>query len=406
MVDTNPAAAMNVFLSYASQDRALAAALNRTLLHQGHDVFFDREDLPPGEEFHNRIRAAIAQSDVLVFLISSHSIDPASYTLTELEIAQQLIERPHGRLLPVLIEPIPFARLPEYLKSVTVLETAGDITAAAAAAVHGIARRRTRRRALWAGAAAAGVLVAAGAAWLLRASGELPAERTGRDGAPAVLIPAGSFVMGDDEQSPRREIFLDAFYIDRHELTTARYARFLAATGSAHPPEGWERLEQGAGAELPVVGVDWEDAAAYCAWAGRRLPTEAEWEKAARGTDGRSYPWGGESPSVNRANYANSAPEAYDGGLHKVGAHPSGRSPYGVDDMAGNVSEWTADWHAEGFRRGDVRNPKGPGAGAAKVIRGGGRYDRAERVLSALRYHGSPQLRADDIGFRCAADAR
>ena len=74
--------------------------------------------------------------------------------------------------------------------------------------------------------------------------------------------------------------------------------------------------------------------------------------------------------------------------------------------MAGNVSEWTADWHAEGFRRGDVRNPKGPGAGAAKVIRGGGRYDRAERVLSALRYHGSPQLRADDIGFRCAADAR
>ena len=397
---------MKVFLSYASPDRALAAAINRTLVHQGHDVFFDREDLPPGEEFHNRIRAAIAQSDVFVFLISQHAIDPASYTLTELEIAQQLIERPHGRLLPVLVEPIPFARLPEYLKSVTVLETTGDVTAAVAAAVHGIGRRKGRRRGLWAGATAAAVVFAAGAAWLVRSTGELPPERNGRDGAPAALVPAGSFVMGDGEEAPRREVFLDAFYIDRHEVTTARYAKFLAATGSVRPPQAWEALDSSAGADLPVVGVDWNDAAAYCAWAGRRLPTEAEWEKAARGPDERRFPWGDESPSLDRANYVNTSPEAYGGGLHKVGAHPAGRSPYGIHDMAGNASEWTADWYAEGFRSTDVRNPKGPQEGKSRVIRGGGRFDAGERLLVSRRYYGSPELRAEDVGFRCAAAAR
>ncbi|MGH8666160.1 MAG: toll/interleukin-1 receptor domain-containing protein, partial [Burkholderiales bacterium] len=92
---------MKVFLSYASQDRALAAAINRTLSHQDHDVFFDREDLPPGEEFHNRIRQGIEQCDLFVFLVSEHALDPASYTLSELEIAQKVIKRPHGRLLPV-----------------------------------------------------------------------------------------------------------------------------------------------------------------------------------------------------------------------------------------------------------------------------------------------------------------
>jgi hypothetical protein len=131
---------MKVFLSYASQDRALAAAINRALSYQGHDVFFDREDLPPGEEFHNRIREAIEGSDLFVFLISEDAIDAASYTLSELEIAQKVIEHPHGRLLPVLLSPVPFARLPAFLKAVTVLEPSGDITAAVADAVHLIAR--------------------------------------------------------------------------------------------------------------------------------------------------------------------------------------------------------------------------------------------------------------------------
>jgi formylglycine-generating enzyme required for sulfatase activity len=248
-------------------------------------------------------------------------------------------------------------------------------------------------------------LVAAGI-WVALPHGSPPAERVGKDGAPADLVPAGTFVMGDGEYSPRREIFLDAFYIDRFEITTARYAKFLAATGSVRPPDEWEAVASGAASELPVIGVDWSDAAAYCAWAGRRLPTEAEWEKAARGADARAYPWGNESPSLSRANYVNTSPEAYDGGLHKVGSHPAGRSPYGTHDMAGNVSEWVADWHAEGFPAGGARNPKGPDSGKARVIRGGGRFDSAERIASARRWHGPPDLRSGDIGFRCAADTR
>jgi formylglycine-generating enzyme required for sulfatase activity len=397
---------MKVFLSYASQDRALAAAIHRALSHQGHDVFFDREDLPPGEEFHNRIREGIERSDLFVFLISEHALDAASYTLSELEIAQKVIEQPHGRLLPVVLSPVPFAKLPAFLKSVTVLETSGDITAAVADAVHRIARLRQRRHvSLWSFALAAAALVALGV-WVALPDANLPAERVGRDGAPTDLVPAGTFAMGDGEYSPRREIFLDAFYIDRFEITTARYAKFLAATGSVRPPDEWEAVAPGSASELPVIGVDWNDAAAYCAWAGRRLPTEAEWEKAARGAEARAYPWGDESPSVLRANYGNTSPEAYNGGLHKVGSHPAGRSPYGTHDMAGNVNEWVADWHADGFRSGDVRNPKGPESGKARVIRGGGRFDTAERIASARRWHGPPDLRSGDIGFRCAADAR
>lgn len=396
---------MRIFLSYASQDRDLAGAINRALLHQDHDVFFDRDDLPPGGEFHNRIRSAIERCDLFVFLISEHALDPASYTLTELEIAQKVIQRPHGRLLPVLLAPMPFARLPEFLKSVTVLETSGDLTAAVADAVHRIARTRKRRRLYRLAAAMGVVLLAAVGVWLALPDRTSPGERIGRDGAPAVLVPAGPFVMGDDEYSPRREVFVDAFYIDRYEVTVGRYAKFLAATASLRAPEAWESADLATDAELPVIGVDWFDAAAYCAWVGRRLPTEAEWEKAARGTDGRRYPWGDAAATLEHANFHNTSPEPYDGGLHAVGSHPAGRSPYGAHDMAGNVNEWVADWYAAGFRAGDVRNPKGPESGKARVIRGGGRLEREDWIGSARRYHGAPELRGEDIGFRCAADA-
>jgi len=396
---------MKVFLSYASQDREAASAINRALLNQGHDAFFDREDLPPGEEFHMRIRRAIERSDLFVCLVTEHALDPGSYTLTELDIAQKVLARTHGRLLPVLLEPIPFARLPEFLTSVTVLDTQGDITAAVADAVDRIARERRWRLAKRAALAAAAAGAAAGVWWLVP-PGAPADEIIGSDGAPAVLIPAGSFVMGDDQESPRREIYLDAFYIDRFEVTVGRYAKFLAATGSSRPPAGWETVEPGRADELPVVGVDWSDASAYCKWAGRRLPTEAEWEKAARGSDERRYPWGDESPTLDRTNYVNTSPEAYDGGLHKVGSHPSGRSPYGIHDLAGNVNEWVADWYAESFRAADVRNPKGPDQGEGRVVRGGGRFESAERLLSTKRYYAKPDTRGDDIGFRCAQDAR
>ena len=211
--------------------------------------------------------------------------------------------------------------------------------------------------------------------------------------------------MGDDMESPLREIYLDGFYIDKYEVTLSHYAKFLKATGGA-TPQGWRQSNLQSAGELPVVGVGWHEAETYCRWAGKRLPTESEWEKAARGGDGRSYPWGSDEPAPAQANFAKSADGPYTGGLAPVASHAAGKSPYGVYDLAGNASEWVLDWFAPGFGRGDVRNPKGPENGTAKVIRGGGWYDPPERLNSSRRMHASPATRANDLGFRCAKDFR
>jgi formylglycine-generating enzyme required for sulfatase activity len=395
---------MRIFLSYASQDREPARAIERGLTEQGHDVFFDRDDLPPGEEYHARIRGAIAQSHLLVFLISPDAVDPGSYTITEIEIAERSWRRASGRLLPVVLRPTPLESLPHFVRSVTLLEPTGNIPATVAAAVHRIETARTRRRVMQAGAAAAAILLVSAAAWRM-AHREPATEITGRDGAPAVLVPEGTFTMGDDEESPQREVFVDAFYMDRFEVTTGRYAEFLRATGSVNPPDDWESVSLPGDGDLPVVGVDWNDAEAYCRWAGRRLPTEAEWEKAARGPDGRRYPWGDLSPTLDHANYQNASPLAYDGGLEPVGTHRAGDSPYGISDMAGNAAEWVSDRYSESFSVGDVRNPTGPDSGDRRVIRSGGRFDPAERISAVKRYHAMPETRGEDIGFRCARDA-
>jgi formylglycine-generating enzyme required for sulfatase activity len=395
---------MRIFLSYASEDRPAADAIRLALEGDGHDVFFDREDLPPGEEFHSRIRRGIEESELIIFLVSPKTLDAGSYTLTEISIAEKTWPKPDGRILPVLLEQVKTQELPAYLRAVTFLQTPGNVPAEVADAVDRISRARRRQRLRKIVPIALGcVLAAAAGAWYFSSRGP-SSTREGKDGAPAVLVPAGSFTMGDDESSPTRQRFVDAFYMDRYEVTTARYAKFLESTGSDYVPDFWDEIAGANSGEMPVIGVSWNDANAYCRWAGRRLPTEAEWEKAARGTDGRTYPWGESSPTIDRANYQNTSPGPYESALSPVGSHPTGKSPYGVDDLAGNASEWVADWYTESFPTDDVYNPRGPSEGEKKVIRGGGRYDQVNRLNTASRQFASPDTRGEDIGFRCASD--
>ncbi len=228
-----------------------------------------------------------------------------------------------------------------------------------------------------------------------------PVRPRGDDGAALVAVPAGEFLMGRD----RRPVWLDAFSIDRTPVTNRRFARFVEATG--YRPEdrrGFLRHWRGgvcpkALLDHPVVHVSWHDARAYAAWVGRRLPTEAQWEKAARGSDGRRYPWGRNSPTAAHARFGGRR-----SGTAPVGDHPAGASPCGALDMAGNVWEWCLDVDDPDFyRTGPPRNPyrTGPPSREASVVRGGNWAFGARALLTWARRGFPPDTRLDGVGFRC-----
>ena len=220
-----------------------------------------------------------------------------------------------------------------------------------------------------------------------------------------VLVPAGEFTMGsptgDPDERPPHQVYLDSFLIDTYEVTVGQYGAFLQETGN-HPPSDWKAMNQFSHQKRPVSNVDWADAAAYCKWAGKRLPTEAEWEKAARGTDGRLYPWGNEPPTPRHANYEQAGSNSH-GALAPVGSFEAGKSPYGLYDMAGNAWEWVSDWYDHGYYQASPpKNPEGPPMGGFKVIRGGS-WNSSSRVLrSSDRYWDPPTFRSQYFpGFRC-----
>jgi formylglycine-generating enzyme required for sulfatase activity len=226
------------------------------------------------------------------------------------------------------------------------------------------------------------------------------------DGMEQVFVESGLFTMGssvDDPQAnadelPQHEVTLDSFWIDRTEVTNAQYAACIAAGACSAPVHsthfGRPELEN-----HPVFGVSWFEAVAYCAWAGRRLPTEAEWEKAARGADERLYPWGNEAPSSDRLNF-----DLQHEGTFPVGSFPAGASPYGALDMAGNVWEWTADTYDSAYYASSPSdNPPGPPESVNwRVIRGGAWNTAPRAVRAANRFWSFPKRDYFD-GFRCAA---
>lgn len=390
---------MKIFLSYASQDFESAKAIYLALRDQGHRVFFDRTELPAGDEYHNHIRIAVENSRLFLFLISPNAIDAGSYTLTELDIA----EKAGSKILPVMLEKTPIEALPASIKGITFLQPDGNLPAAVAAEVHriGSSFRRKRIKQTVAALLLAGI-VATLVFFAMRMRSRT--EIVGTDGAPAALIPTGTFIMGDDEESPRREIFLDAFYLDRYEVTVARYAAFMKDTGNLKSPDQWDTVDLKNGGDLPVIGVNWQDASSYCRWAGRRLPTEAEWEKAARGGDRRVFPWG--APGFDRAvGVANIAdvfarrefPTWPVSGSYEDGAvataprhsYPRGASPYGAEDMIGNVEEWTLGWYDR--------------PALLRSIRGASWHRASEHARISHRYPSEPASHPDYGGFRCVA---
>ena len=253
------------------------------------------------------------------------------------------------------------------------------------------------------------------------------------DGAEMVFVPAGEFVMGSeelgDDERPTHPLYLDGFWIDRYEVTNEQFSRFVAAAGYQTEAEqrGWGWVWQGPDwqkiegadwrhphgpadsiegkATRPVVLVSWKDAVAYCQWAGKQLPTEAQWEKAARGpatgpAGGRRYAWGDVFDSA-RTNTG----EAQRGDTAPVGAFsPQGDSPYGVADVTGNVWEWVADWYqSDYYAQSPPANPPGPATGAYKILRGGAWAFGEVYARTAFRYNVKPDYTYDFAGFRCVS---
>ncbi len=244
----------------------------------------------------------------------------------------------------------------------------------------------------------------------------LPHRQLGTDGAPMALVPAGTFTMGSadgqaDEQPPH-SVFLPNYYLDVYEVTVSRYARFLKGVNAEHPM-AWAEATDGRHWDKPVVGIDWFDAKEYCEWVGRRLPTEAEWEKAARGTDERRYPWGDAPPTPSLANFGRLNWKGY-ATVSAVGAHQLGHSPYGIADLAGNVWEWMADRYdgrsyatrvAPDHSGEPTFNPQGAPNGPLRVLRGGSWSDPPTTLRASNRGGYPPGAHRSDFGFRCAADA-
>lgn len=277
---------------------------------------------------------------------------------------------------------------------------------------------------------------------------DLPPNRLvpGKVRPPEVKLARAYDAWALEDERPPHQVQLKAFAIDRYEVTNAQYRRFLADVAQhgdaacAHPSQpkgkdhtprywrdfnpllhdpGYARLAQFSAATFtadnnPVVGVDWFDAYAYAKWAGKRLPTEAEWELAARGDDARRWPWGNDwqwglcnivgeklgadvrAKGTEKDGFIYPAP---------VGSYPAGRSPFGCDDMAGNAAEWCGDWYsAASYKSASTTSPHGPAEGAERVVRGGSSQNFPSYVRCAVRFHREPEYRTFTLGFRCAKD--
>ena len=286
------------------------------------------------------------------------------------------------------------------------------------------------------------VLLAGASAGLVQCARSPDPQITADDGSVMLLLPAGEFHMGGmkedlegvpgrnylnfEAERPRHRVSVSAFYLDKHEVINAQYRRFLdevAVPGSdgidhADQPEGIGHgqrhvTEALLGDSQPAVGLNWYDAFAYCRWAGKRLPTEAEWEYAGRGPgeEYRKFPWGSQKPDADGIWWASYRPAGgadRDGYRHSapVSSFPDGISPFGIVDLAGNAEEWVQDWYSVNYFRqsNGAQDPAGPATGTKRVIKGGSYESPSYHIRIASRFWGKPHDKGPRIGFRCAMD--
>jgi formylglycine-generating enzyme required for sulfatase activity len=255
-----------------------------------------------------------------------------------------------------------------------------------------------------AAAAGARTLIAGTLLGVLGCGGSGSAGNDGGGNKGMIAVPAGAFLMGCNEavdgdcsadERPSRQVTLAAFEIDATEVTRTAYK---ACADAAMCATTADFDTSGGHGDDPVTSVSWDSAVAYCQFAGKRLPTEAEWEKAARGADGRKYPWGNAAPTCTLTNMGGCG-----GAAAPVGTHATGASGYGAQDMAGNVMEWVADWYSDSYyASAPAADPPGPATGTQRIYRGGGFLGGPLPLRTSSRYATAPDTPLNYGGFRCA----
>lgn len=451
MSKSSKTGAPKAFISYAWKNQAIAKQLQQNLQRDGVDVFVDYEKIVGGDSLPARISSALDWCDTIILLWSGEAAQ-SYWVAQEWESAFQLQKRIipcllDGATLPALLRGRLYLDFSSYAAGYRQLcrtlgvKPATDQPASTPPLTEPAPRQHVdlsgSNQLLWQAAPQVADPDPPKAEPVKQKSPEAPEGM--------VLIPAGAFMMGSDDgdsdEKPVHEVYVDAFYLDQHEVTVAKFREFVNVNGYKTDAEKegfsyiwngteWEKKEginwrhnaEGkiSADNYPVINVSWNDATAYAKWAKKRLPTEAEWEYAARsGSKGYKYSWGNGSPTGKKGgNIADEAGkrvfsswtiwEGYDDGFAytaPVGSFDP--NEFGLYDMTGNVWEWCTDWYAEDYySKSPKQNPKGPTTGEQRVLRGGSWFDNPHYVRCANRFRNYPSVRSGNVGFRCAQDTR